>query len=70
MVAYHYYSLDKNGQIYKYGWKLNMAEIECIFERRVNWLPSYQSTMVLSLYLNAILNNDKSLNKIILNKSD
>ena len=28
MVAYHYFSLDKNGQIHGYGWNFNMADIE------------------------------------------
>ena len=54
MVAYHFYSLDKNGQIYRYGWNLNMANIECIFERRVNWatiLLKYQAMESREIYL-------------------
>ena len=36
MVAYHYSSLDKNGQMYGHGWNLNVADIECIYEGRGN----------------------------------
>jgi len=31
-----FYSLDKNGQIYGHEMNLNMVDIECIFEHRVN----------------------------------
>ena len=34
MVGYHYYSLDKNGQIHGHGWNLNKADIECIYGSR------------------------------------
>ena len=37
MVDPHFFSLDENGQIYGHGWNFNMADIECIFERRVPW---------------------------------
>ena len=44
MVGYHFCSLDKNGQIYEYGWNFNMAAIYYIFECFA--ITSYRSTMV------------------------
>ena len=38
MIGYHFFSLDKNGQIFNQGFRFKMADIECIIERyRVFW---------------------------------
>ena len=35
MDGFHFFSLDKNRQIYRHGWNFNMADIDYIFEHRV-----------------------------------
>ena len=50
MVDYHFFSIDKNGQIYGHGWILNMADINCF---RAQGVSSYHLIKVPWLQLSA-----------------